>query len=107
MLRLPKEAARPRHFPIKVPSPCEPSAVPSCEEKGSAESSAEPSPENQGSPEGSPANQGSPEPSYEPEVSYEPSHEGDGQVNLQMKPLKCVTTQSVLFIVCNPNRNFG
>ena len=38
-------------------SPCEPfgetSAVPSCEEKGSAEGSAEPSPENQGSPKGS------------------------------------------------------
>ena len=87
---------------MKVPSPCEPfgepSDVPSCEEKGSAEGSAKPSPENYGSPE----NQGSPEPSYEPEVSYEPSHEGDSQVNLQMKPLKRATTQSLLSISCNP-----
>ena len=33
-------------FPMKVPSSCEPSALPSCEEKGSSEASCEASDEN-------------------------------------------------------------
>ena len=69
---------------MKGPSPCEPfgepSAAPSCEEKGLGEGSAEPSPENQCSPEGSPegshVNQGSHEPLDETFSSHEGSHEG-------------------------------
>ena len=61
---------------MKGPSPCEPSAVPSCEEIGSAEGSAEPSPG--GSAEPSPENQGSPENqvAYVPSAEPFSSHEG-------------------------------
>ena len=72
---------------MKGPSPCEPfgglSAVPKCEEIGSAEGSAEPSPENQGSTEGSPENEGSHEPSDEPFSSHEGSHEGSEKASGQ------------------------
>ena len=66
---------------MKGPSPCEPSAVPPCEEKGSAK----PSPENQGSP----GNQGSHKPSDEPfshEGSNEASEQASGRVHEGWEP---------------------